>query len=147
MFYSACLAAIAAGLLNPMQSGLTTALQQAFGRPFLVATASLSVSLAAALVGAACEGGYAGIGTAASKAPWWAWLAGLAGLCILVARPFSAPHLGASAFTGLTVTAAVVGALVLDQFGWLGFERHPIELTRALGAILMIAGAVIVDAS
>lgn len=48
MFITACLGAIAAGLLSPFQSGLTSSLQQSFGRLFLVAAASLPVGLALA---------------------------------------------------------------------------------------------------
>lgn len=140
MFLLSCLVAVAAGLLNPLQSGLTSALQGVLGRPFLVAAASLAVSFGLALA-AAAFGGFAGAGADAAKAPWWSWLAGVAGLCILVARPYSAPHLGAGAFTGLTVTAAVVASLALDHFGWLGFEQHALGTGRVLGALLMVAGA------
>ena len=52
---------------------------------------------------------------------------------------------------GVLLTAAVAGqlaaALVLDHFGLLGLVRHPVNLSRALGLILVLVGAVLVRKS
>ena len=34
----------------------------------------------------------------------------------------------------------VVASIVLDNYGWVGFEVHPASLWRVLGAALMIVG-------
>lgn len=115
---------LASGLLNPVQSGLTGALDKALGRPFLVAVVSLAGSLACAVAGALAMGQLGWPAQKASGAPWWAWLTGLAGFVVLIARPYAARPLGAAAFTGLTVTASVVLSVLLDHYGLLGFEQH-----------------------
>lgn len=144
MILTACLIAIAAGLLNPVQSGLTAALQRAVEQPFAVAAISLGVSLACALVGVLQGGPAPSLGAAVARAPWWSLLAGFAGFGILIARPLSAPALGSAAFTGLTLTAGVVGSIVLDHWGWLGFEQHAASFGRIAGAMLMVVGAALV---
>ena len=65
------------------------------------------------------------------------------------ARCISSPcyatgKVGAGAFTGITVTAAIVTSIVLDHFGWLGLKEHAAGAWRIVGAVLMIAGVMLV---
>ena len=55
-----------------------------------------------------------------------------------------ARQIGAAPFLGLLVTAGVATSIMLDNFGWVGFERHPASLWRILGGVLMIAGVALV---
>lgn len=132
------------GVLTPVQSGLTGSLEKALGRPFLVAVISLTGSLVVALVGALATGQLGWPAAKAAQAPWWAWLAGLAGFVVLIARPYAAPKLGAASFTGLTVTASIVFSLLLDQYGLVGFQQHATDWSRLLGAALMCVGVLLV---
>lgn len=136
---------LVSGVLNPVQSGLTGALEKALDRPFLVAVVSLAGSLLCALVGALITGQLGWPADKAAGAPWWAWLAGLAGFVVLIARPYAATKLGAAPFTGLTVTASVVVSVLLDQYGLLGFEQHAAGWGRIIGAALMCAGVLLVS--
>ena len=67
-----------------------------------------------------------------------------AGLAIAA---FGAPRVG----LGVLLTAAIAGqlaaALLLDHYGLLGLARHPVNLTRALGLVLVLIGAVLVRRS
>ena len=72
--------------------------------------------------------------------PWWAWLGGILGGCIILAQFVVARQIGAAPFLGLLVTAGVTTSIVLDHFGWVGFDRHPASVLRVLGGVLMIAG-------
>jgi transporter family-2 protein len=76
--------------------------------------------------------------------PWWAWPAGACGAIYLLSQPLVAPRLGAGAYMGLSVTAQLVGALVLDHFALLGLPEHPASLPRIVGALLMGAGVMLV---
>ena len=120
-------------------------LAKALDRPFLVAVISLGLSLACALLGALLAGQLGVPAGRAASVPWWAWLAGLAGFSILIARPYAAPALGAATFTGLTVTASLALSIVLDHYGLLGFEQRAANWERLLGAALMVAGMVLVS--
>jgi len=145
MSWAVYILVVASGLLNPVQSGLTGALEKALERPFTVAAISLGLSLLCAVAGALYQGEFANLGSSVGKAPWWAWLAGFSGFVVLIARPVAAPHLGATTFTGITITAGVVASLVFDHFGWIGFEQHTATLGRIGGALLMVGGFVMVS--
>jgi transporter family-2 protein len=55
-----------------------------------------------------------------------------------------ARQIGAAPFLGLLVTAGVATSILLDNFGWVGFERHPAGIWRILGGILMVVGVALV---
>lgn len=80
----------------------------------------------------------------AIQMPWWAWFGGIMGGGIILAQFFIARQIGAAAFLGLFVTAGVVTSVLLDHFGWVGFDQHPASLGRIVGAILMIGGVALV---
>ena len=80
----------------------------------------------------------------AVKMPWWAWFGGLMGGGIILAQFFIARQIGAAAFLGMFVTAGVVTSILLDHFGWVGFEQHRAGLGRIVGALLMIGGVALV---
>lgn len=44
------------------------------------------------------------------------------------------------------ITAGVVGSIILDHRGLVGFERHPAGRWRVLGGALMVAGVALVAA-
>lgn len=77
--------------------------------------------------------------------PWWVWFGGILGGCIVLAQLTVAQKIGAAPFLGLLVTAGVVTSILLDNFGWVGFERHPATLWRILGGCLMVAGVALVS--
>ncbi len=136
---------LAAGVLNPVQSGLTASLDKAFGRPFFVTVVSLVLSLLCAVAGALVTGQLGWPAGKAAEVPWWAWLAGLAGFVVLIARPYAASKLGAAPFTGLTVTTSVAFSVLLDHYGLLGFQQHAAGWGRIVGAVLMGAGVLLVS--
>jgi len=136
---------LASGLLNPVQAGLTGTMEKALERPFLVAVVSLAGSLVIAVVGALMTGQLGWPVEKAAGAPWWAWLASAAGFIVLIARPYTAAALGASTFTGITVTASIVLSVILDHYGLLGFEQHAAGWVRILGAVLMCGGVLLVS--
>lgn len=145
MLWLLYLLTLASGVLNPVQSGLTSSIDKALDRPFLVAVVSLALSLLCALAGALVTGQLGWPAGKAAEVPWWAWLAGLAGFFVLIARPYAASKLGAAPFTGLTVTASVIFSVLLDHYGLLGFQLHAASWGRVVGAALMCAGVLLVS--
>jgi transporter family-2 protein len=78
------------------------------------------------------------------QAPWWMWLGGLVGAAYVSAAAAFAPRLGAAPWLGLIVTGQIVASLVLDHFGLVGFPAHPLNWPRAVGAVLLLLGVVLV---
>ncbi len=134
-----------AGVANAIQPGQNATLAKSFAHPL---TAGLVVGIVAAL-------SVLVFGTALRRlawptygeialVPWWAWFGGVLGGAVLVTQLLVARQIGAASLLCLLVTAGVITSTVLDHFGWVGFDIHPISPLRILGALLMIGGVVLV---
>jgi bacterial/archaeal transporter family-2 protein len=92
-----------------------------------------------ALVG----GGFGSLGEARTL-PWYAFLGGVLGACYVASVLVTVRSLGAGGVTAATIAGQLTASLVLDAFGALGLERHPITWTRALGVALLAAGTFLI---
>lgn len=76
--------------------------------------------------------------------PWWAVFGGLVGAVQVFAGLTLVNRVGAGTFMAVTVSAALVASLVIDHFGLLRMDVHAVTPLRALGGLLLIAGAALV---
>ena len=77
--------------------------------------------------------------------PWWSWLAsGTIGATAITAALIVAPRIGAAVWISLFICGQLVLSMLLDQFGWFGFEIHPVNLMRAIGAFLLVVGVTLI---
>jgi transporter family-2 protein len=136
--------ALVAGALLPIQAGINNALRPALGSPVLVGVVSAFVSFSTLLVVALVLRlpipSTAGI----ASAPAFAWVGGLLGAFTLLAFVLLAPRLGAATLVALAIAGQIASSLVLDQFGLLGYPVQQASPPRVLGAILLVAGVVLV---
>ncbi|MBS0532273.1 MAG: DMT family transporter [Proteobacteria bacterium] len=79
-----------------------------------------------------------------ARIPWWGWIGGLFGAIFISLGIVLVPHLGAATFIALLVAGQMLGSVVFDHFGWLGLAQRPIDLSRVIGVILLIAGVVLI---
>ena len=135
--------AILAGLMNPVQAGCVATLGKVLGRPVMAGFVSVIGTLVLTLMGSLVLGQF-GLGGRAAAVPWWSWLGGVAGAVILISQPVVAQKIGAGPYVGMTVTTAAVASVVIDNYGWLGFQQHAATVWRMLGAALMIGGVALV---
>lgn len=134
-----------AGVANAVQAGqngaLSKGLAQSLTAGLIVAAGTVSCILVVGLLsGRLAWPTY----QQAAEMPWWAWFGGLMGGGIILVQFFAARQVGAAPFLGLLVTAGVLTSIVLDHFGWIGFEQHPAGTWRILGGLLMVAGVALV---
>ncbi|HEY0759219.1 MAG TPA: DMT family transporter [Acidisarcina sp.] len=139
MLWIVYVVAALAGAANPFQSGANAQLNKQLGQPLwaglIVYFTGMLALLAAQLVfGRAFPFGKAG------EVSWWAWLGGLISIGSTMAGLMLAQRLGSGLFTGLSITAALITSVVLDQFGLLGFRQHSASPARLAGCALLIAG-------
>lgn len=139
------LLALIAGAALPVQVGINHTLRAGVGSPVLAAFISF-------IVGSVCLLAYAMLTRAPlpavqalSRLPAWAWLGGALGAYYVTASIFLAPRLGAANLVGILVAAQLIMSLVMDHYGLIGFARHAINLWRILGALLLIAGTVLIS--
>ncbi len=78
------------------------------------------------------------------QAPWWAWIGGTLGVLYVWLTIVLAPRLGAAVLISLVVAGQLTASLVIDHYGWVGFAHHPISLWRALGALLLLSGVILI---
>lgn len=69
---------------------------------------------------------------------------GMLGSAFLTTSIFLTPLLGTAAVLCLVMAGQLVGALLIDQFGFLGLAVREISLGRLAGAVMVVAGAVMV---
>lgn len=140
------LATVLAGIGSALQSGSNQMLQKSLSAPLWTVCLVSAVTLGVALVLPVAFGERLPTGGAVATAPWWAWIGGVFGISFVLATVYASPKLGAGSFVAITVTASTVTSLLLDHFGWMGFDVHAAGPGRIAGGLLMIAGVALIAA-
>ena len=137
--------ALLAGLANAIQPSPNSNLAKASSQPFFAGLVVVVVSGAALLVTGLVSGRLSVPSyEQATQIPWWAWFGGILGTVLTLSQLFIATKLGAAPFLGTLVTVGVLASIVLDHYGWVGFEVHHASIWRVLGGVLMVAGVALV---
>jgi transporter family-2 protein len=76
--------------------------------------------------------------------PPWLWLGGVLGAIYITAAIVLTPKIGVGALIALAIAGQVAASLALDHYGLLGLASREITTGRATGALLVIAGALMV---
>jgi transporter family-2 protein len=113
---------------------------------------SLQGSLVAFAIGTlvllvAAAVGKGGLGTVAEARHVSSWIyltggvlgAGYVTVALIAVRP-----LGTGGVIAATIAGELTVAVLIDQFGWFGVDRHPVTLTRIAGIVLLAAGVLLV---
>ena len=79
-----------------------------------------------------------------AEVPWWAWSGGLFGGTFILLAILLLPSLGAATLLALVIAGQVLAAVTLDHFGALGLTSHPVSTARLIGAVLLIAGVILI---
>lgn len=79
-----------------------------------------------------------------TKSPWWTWTGGVLGAFFIVAIAYLVPILG----TGTVVILGILGqlscSLVIDKYGLLSSQKHPITFRQIIGLLVLLIGAIAV---
>jgi transporter family-2 protein len=138
------LLALAAGTMMPTQAAINSKLAGYVQSPisaafisFLIGTVGLFIYM---LVTGTPISSLANI----KDAPPVAWLGGLLGAFFVATAVILAPRIGVAMTFSLIVAGQMLITLVLDHFGFLGLPVKEISLARIGGALLVIAGVVVI---
>jgi len=128
-----------------LQAAVNARLRAAVGAPVLSALISF-------LVGAVPLGILAALGAfgrgrmpEGDGNPWWIWIGGLFGAFYVTLAVIGVPKVGAAVVVSCAVFGQLAAALMLDAFGWLGVPRAPLNGWRILGAVLLMAGVLLIQ--
>jgi transporter family-2 protein len=136
--------AFAAGVVLPFQAGINAELADWLGSPVRAAFVSFLVGTLLLLVAAALVFKPLPSWSRLGMAPWWVWLGGALGAFYVAGSIVTAPKLGAVTLIALVVAGQTLASLVVDHFGWVGFERQHVSAGRLAGMALVGAGVVLV---
>jgi transporter family-2 protein len=135
-----------AGGLIAIQAPTNAMLARAGGSPILAALISFVVGTIGLLLVWLAAGKRAGTGAFAGL-PWYAWVGGLYGATFVAVAAYAAPRIGLASLITIGIAGQIAVALWLDHLGALGLPREPINLGRILGALLVVAGVILVRRS
>ena len=128
-----------------LQMAWNARLRVATGSPVLTTLISVVVTLvslsAVWATGTTTRGSLPGFGSV----PIWAWFGGVLAGYYLVASLIAIPRLGTAAVFALVIAGQMLTALLLDATGAFGGTQVGLDLKRVLGAILLLAGAVLLQ--
>jgi transporter family-2 protein len=133
-----------AGALIPLQAGVNAQLARWVGQPVTASLISFAVGTLALFAYTAATRPQLPTLAALSTAPWWVWVGGLFGAVFVTAAAAFAPRLGAATYISISIAGQVLVSILLDHFGVVGFAARPVTAPRLLGALLLIAGVLLV---
>lgn len=137
--------ALVAGMALSTQFAVNTQLKSVLGGPVVAAAVSFLIGTVFLVVAAlAVTRSMPALGEVTAS-PWWVWTGGLLGAFFVFASVILTPRLGAATTVGLFLTGQVTASIILDHFGLLRLPVHEATLPRILGALLIVAGVVLVQ--
>jgi transporter family-2 protein len=134
---------VVAGCGIPVQVAANNRLDKAVHSPAL--SVALSFLIGSGLLALLMVSGALGRGSisGATTAPWWSWLGGIFSAFVVVVSIIALPRTGAGAVMAATVFGQLTTAMILDHFGWLDVPQIRISGWRVMGAVLLLAGALL----
>lgn len=129
-------AALGGGLIA-VQAPVNARLRVAVGSPLLSATISFVIGTAILMVAVMATDGFGGLAHS-GRAPWWAWVGGLAGAVLVTATLIAVPRLGATTTFVAVISGQVAVAAVIDRFGWFGLPTRVFTPGRLVAIVLMV---------
>ena len=136
---------VAAGSFSAVQAGANAQLRKSLDQPLMAALCVYGTSLIALLVAVPFTSLTGFAQSKAAQVPWWAWLGGLPSIVSTMAGLMLVRKMGSTFFTATTVTCSLVCAVLLDHFGWVGFEVHRANPWRIAGCVLLLGGLFLVS--
>lgn len=137
---------LAAGAMISLQAPTNAILARVGGSPVLAALISFAVGTVVLFVVWMATGPRPRA-SAFTGLPPYAWLGGAYGALYVAVAAYAAPKIGLASLITIGIAGQIAMALLLDHIGALGLPRDPISIGRIGGALLVIAGVVLVRRS
>jgi bacterial/archaeal transporter family-2 protein len=136
--------ALGAGVSVATQQVLNGSLRTALGSPAWAGLVSYAVGLLTMIITVIALRERVPSWKTVVDVPWWAWSGGVFGGAFILLVILLLPSLGAATLFALVIAGQVLAAVTLDHFGAFGLTPHPISTARLAGAVLLIAGVVLI---
>lgn len=77
--------------------------------------------------------------------PWYMLFAGIFGLILYQTISVTLPRLGSTMMITLVIIGQLLTGMVIDHFGLMGVAVRPIDLSRILGLVVLLAGGYLIS--
>jgi transporter family-2 protein len=75
-----------------------------------------------------------------ADAPPYLWIGGVLGVAFVTITIFAVPKLGSALTVSAAITGQMIAAVIIDQIGFLGVPKSPIDIYRVIGIIFLAIG-------
>ena len=134
-----------AGAFIAIQAPINAELARGLGQPVAAAAMSfLSGAIFLGIVTAILSQSQGSWPNWKIPAPWLFVVGGLLGGSYVTIAVVLAPRLGAAALMAFVVSGQLLAGLILDRIGVLGLAVRELSLGRIAGAVLLLAGAMMI---
>ncbi|MBQ6621729.1 MAG: DMT family transporter [Mogibacterium sp.] len=133
------------GAMLPVQTSVNTRLSRRLGAPMKASLISFAGGVASVLVFLFASGIGMPVPAEAAGEPFWIWIGGFWGVILVTLNLILLPRLGSVQTVIFAVLGQILTGVVIDHFGWFRAAVIPLTASRALGAILVLAGVILVS--
>jgi transporter family-2 protein len=133
------------GAILPVQAVLNTRLGKQTGGPFIGSLLSFLVGLICLFI-INLFANYTSLShmKLLSVSPWYLWMGGLLGAIFVSCIIFVNQQQGVALTFALVVAGQIFISLLIDHFGLLGSIVRPVSIPKIIGALLIVAGLVLI---
>jgi len=133
------------GICLSAQPAINALSARTLGSPFLAAIISIGITLISAIaVWLIWERDTSSVSNIKAL-PWWIIVGGIIGLLFVAGGIVLVPIIGVALFFVCIVGGQLIGASIADHIGAFGMEIKTISLSKIIGLLLVILGAVLVQ--
>jgi transporter family-2 protein len=133
--------ALIAGLAGSIQVAVMGRFGERIGSLEALAANLLFSTLIATVVLLLFRQSLAGFGEAL-RSPWWYWVGGGGmGVVVVLTITVVTPRIGATATIALLIAGQLAMGVAIDRYGLFGVDKVDLTWPRALGVLLLAAGA------
>ena len=145
MRYILMLSTLFIGAILPVQAVLNTKLGKQTGGPMISSFLSFLVGLICLFI-INLFANYTALShmKLLSVSPWYVWMGGLLGAIFVSCIIFVNQQQGVALTFALVVAGQIFISLVIDHFGLFGSIVRPVSIPKIIGALLIIAGLVLI---
>lgn len=79
-----------------------------------------------------------------ASVPKYVWISGLIGAFYVTTSIFVAPKIGALYFSAFVIVGQLLVSILIDHYGFAGFQQQSISWGRIAGAALLLAGLILI---
>ena len=136
---------IAMGMLMPLQTAANSRLRRVVGPAYVSTLVSFTVStLALLLISLAAGIPILPTSQMLSAAPVWSWFVGLVAVVTITIAIHLFKEIGQVQAIVIPMFSQLIFSLMIDHFGWFGAKVIPLDTSRIIGSLLLIAGVTLV---